>query len=627
MTASLMQRFPVALALMLQQPYYFRTKSRLLLLPLPLPRRSFEKAARHGRLGGGRQGQHKRGYCASFAKRSGGASSSTASSAFASSVPTRVQDMLSHNIVPRVLLDLESEEETLHNASRRTILLLVYVSGGCDSVALLDAIVKATRQQDKEQSQQKYHQHPQYQIHVVHFDHQQRGADSTGDCQFVQDLAHQYQLPCHCYLWSDYYSSSSKAFSQDAARQWRRSTGHQLVQQLLSNSNSPAAAAILLTAHHVDDSNETLLLKVLRGAHLTNLQGMSVVTRVTEPQENNNAAAAVYHWARPLLTTTKAEIVDYLTHTCQRTWRQDASNASDKYRRNRVRNELLPLLADLAGGPAALQRRLDSLQEQSRELYEDVTVRAQAYLDEKADGGNEVVFHLPGNPGALGVVHKQALYMWVQTGCDQHVLSYDQLERLCTQLREFPDRRQWRFNIGNGWDVVRQGEALRLTNTSPDGGETGESLAKREQEQTLEWALGSDGDTAEASDGTTLRIRLSPRHVSGSTRFLLLTIASRQQQGRQDVITPPWRKGRSPVAVTEFLRGQKVPLHERNQAPVVLLQSALDEESCTPQAVVAVYVASKDAWIVDARFAGESAAATTENENDGSLPICIQLVP
>jgi hypothetical protein len=79
--------------------------------------------------------------------------------------------------------------------------------------------------------------------------------------------------------------------------------------------------------------------------------------------------------------------------------------------------------------------------------------------------------------------------------------------------------------------------------------------------------------------------------------------ASRDPNGKL-LFTPPWRKGRSPVKVTEFLRGQKVPLHARSQTPVVLMIPKAGSEwsgNIVP-CLVAVHVATKDKWIVDAEF-------------------------
>lgn len=237
---------------------------------------------------------------------------------------------------------LEKIRESLHrnvvsNLKTNEVVLLVGVSGGCDSVGLLHALMHILiPQQGDFQLFDKT-----CKLHVVHFNHKQRGAHSDGDAHFVQQVCKTLNLPCHIYEWDD---STEVAFSQNAARQWRRSTMYTLLQSLTCGEG------VILTAHHRDDSNETLLLKLLRGVHVTNLMGMDpVLVRGREMPE-----AIV---ARPLLNVSKNDIIDFLT-LLNLQWREDESNSSDKYLRNRVRNELIPLLSDMMGGGDALQVRL-----------------------------------------------------------------------------------------------------------------------------------------------------------------------------------------------------------------------------------------------------------------------------
>lgn len=70
---------------------------------------------------------------------------------------------------------------------------------------------------------------------------------------------------------------------------------------------------------------------------------------------------------RPMLSLRKSELVEYLT--CQGLdWREDASNLSRKYQRNRVRLDLVPLMEGLTGGPGALATRLNNLVQQSADV-------------------------------------------------------------------------------------------------------------------------------------------------------------------------------------------------------------------------------------------------------------------
>ena len=101
------------------------------------------------------------------------------------------------------------------------VVLLVGVSGGCDSVALLHALMRILIP-----SSGGYFLFPdsflKCRVNVVHFDHKQRGAESDGDRLFVQKLCEKLRVPCLVYEWQP--ESTSTGFSQDAARQWRQST-------------------------------------------------------------------------------------------------------------------------------------------------------------------------------------------------------------------------------------------------------------------------------------------------------------------------------------------------------------------------------------------------------------------
>jgi tRNA(Ile)-lysidine synthase len=226
------------------------------------------------------------------------------------------------------------------NLKKNEIVMLVGVSGGCDSVGLLHALVQIMTPNQQQGDFQLFDK--TIKLHVVHFDHKQRGANSDGDVLFVQQMCSTLNLPCHVYEWD---SCSMMAFSQNTARKWRRSTMYTLLQSLTCGEQG-----VILTAHHRDDSDETLLLKLLRGVHVTNLVGMDPV--VIGGEEMLDAIVA-----RPLLDTPKKEIIDFLRSLALE-WREDESNVSDKYLRNRVRNELIPLLSDMMGGADVLQVRL-----------------------------------------------------------------------------------------------------------------------------------------------------------------------------------------------------------------------------------------------------------------------------
>lgn len=432
------------------------------------------------------------------------------------------------------------------------IVTIVGVSGGCDSVGLLHALHTLNL--------------PNLSIHAVHFDHNQRGSESDGDREFVEQLCRDLQIPLHTYFW-DNVSSPEQGFSQDAARTWRRTTMYRLLLQTLTSDRE---RGILMTAHHRDDSTETLLLKVLRGVHITNLVGMDLVS---EPSDMPRAV-----WARPMLTVSKQDIMEFLTSR-NLTWREDATNASSKYKRNRVRNELIPLLAEIVGSQELLEKRLDRLSHQSRELGEDLRQRASQYLEES--GSNPYFLLPPSSP--LSLVHREALHLWSrQQGL---IISNDQLQRICNQLEMFPRSLQWTLQIGEGWGIARNGASLRLLQDGDIPLLSGAATTR----QRIQWSIANDHYARE--DERTFDIRLE-NELSAEAAFII----SASGEVKNAPFTPSWKS--SPIKLKDFLRGQKVPLHLRDDVPVILQGDNL----------VAVHVNNR--WEVDAAFRHGSVGIT-----------------
>lgn len=203
---------------------------------------------------------------------------------------------------------------------------LVSVSGGPDSMALLHLLAAAAPRL-------------RLRLEVAHFDHGLR-PESGREAIWVREAASRLGLPFHLRVARHLASLASGV--QAAARAWRREELERLAVQ--------TGAGWVATGHQLDDQLETLLLKLLRGAHLSGLRGMDVRQG---------------RWVRPVLKVRRGELQAYLALRGVG-WLEDPSNASPRYKRNRVRRELLPLLDELAGG--AVAGRLLALERQSRDL-------------------------------------------------------------------------------------------------------------------------------------------------------------------------------------------------------------------------------------------------------------------
>ena len=205
--------------------------------------------------------------------------------------------------------------------------LIVAVSGGTDSLALLHILWQLRTQQP-------------FTLHVAHFDHQLRGSQSAAEAAFVADTATAWQLPVTVAsgnLPAQLGSGINKAAAARTARY-----------RFLATLAAQLHADAVLLAHHADDQAETVLLHLLHGSGSAGLRGMQLATPWSEwsawatPTRAMAPTGAVL--LRPLLATRRAELEAYcIQHQLEP--RHDPSNYDQQATRNRIRHHLLPILA------------------------------------------------------------------------------------------------------------------------------------------------------------------------------------------------------------------------------------------------------------------------------------------
>ncbi|MEK7806653.1 MAG: tRNA lysidine(34) synthetase TilS [Chloroflexota bacterium] len=201
--------------------------------------------------------------------------------------------------------------------------LVVAVSGGPDSSALLHCLHRLRDQHG-------------LLLHVAHLNHDFRGAEAEADAQFVAALARQLGLPATVgkrdSLAYERSASGGRISSfEQAAREMRYS--------FLALVAKEVGAAAVAVGHTADDQAETVLLHVIRGAGLHGLRGMSELSTWPWPRDERDLRLF-----RPLLQATKAETVAFCRELgCG--YREDSSNLLTRFTRNRVRQQLLPLMA------------------------------------------------------------------------------------------------------------------------------------------------------------------------------------------------------------------------------------------------------------------------------------------
>jgi len=309
--------------------------------------------------------------------------------------------------------------------------LLVCVSGGLDSVALLRLLMSATADPSL-----------RLEVEVLHFNHGLR-LESKAEASFVQDLARSYSLPFHLRE-ADANRTSRWQHSglQEDARNWRRSEAA----TLLGEIGSPYQAKFVVTAHHCDDQTETVLMKLLRGVHLSNIKGMESLAR-----HPNEFGARTF---RPLLeSATKSELKAYLESAGQ-SWCEDPSNASPKYSRNKVRLELLPLLDLVCAG--AFADRLAALSDQSSSLRE--WLEAEARVFEKR---HPYVAGLPVQPWLelAKPLRSEVLHRFIANTTGRSSTPWNHLKRVEEQVES--GQATWTLHLPGSLAVNRVGSVLR----------------------------------------------------------------------------------------------------------------------------------------------------------------------
>ncbi len=179
--------------------------------------------------------------------------------------------------------------------------LICAVSGGADSMALLWGMYLLREKL-------------QITLECAHFNHHLRGEESDRDAAFVRQFCLDYQIPFH-------YGEAQVVAGEKGLEAAARDARYGFLRSL---------PGVVATAHTADDNAETVLMHLLRGTGLNGLGGIS-------PQNGNII--------RPMLTVTKAEIMDFIWEYSL-SFVEDSTNREDDFLRNRLRHNVMPLLKE-----------------------------------------------------------------------------------------------------------------------------------------------------------------------------------------------------------------------------------------------------------------------------------------
>lgn len=182
----------------------------------------------------------------------------------------------------------------------------VACSGGVDSMVLLYVLYKLG-----------------VKVSALHVNYHLRAEDSEKDQELIEEVCKEYTIPCH--VKSVHLQEHLDEFGGNLQEEARK------VRYAFFEEYKPKAGSKIALAHHSDDQTETFFLNIARGSGIMGLACML--------PENNG-------YLRPLLPFSKDEIISYAKSNFV-IWREDVSNAGNKYRRNKLRNVILPELKDV----------------------------------------------------------------------------------------------------------------------------------------------------------------------------------------------------------------------------------------------------------------------------------------
>lgn len=195
----------------------------------------------------------------------------------------------------------------LQNKSFSANSFLLAISGGIDSMVLLDLFRNST-----------------VKFQVAHCNFQLRGEDAVGDEQFVKEYCQHNKIPFYTIRFDvEAYQKTGNYSVEMACRNLR----YNWFDELMDKNELD----YLVTAHHLDDNVETFLINLSRGTGLKGLTGMQLFN------------GKIF---RPLLEFTKDDLLSYAKEN-NINWREDYTNKTDDYTRNKIRHHILPVLKEI----------------------------------------------------------------------------------------------------------------------------------------------------------------------------------------------------------------------------------------------------------------------------------------
>jgi tRNA(Ile)-lysidine synthase len=405
--------------------------------------------------------------------------------------------------------------------------VIVAVSGGPDSVCLLSALHALSKELG-------------ITLHVAHLNHMFRGKESSAEARFVADLAKQMDIP------ATIEQVDVPAFCGE--RGLSRQEGARLARyEFLQRVAKQARAARIATGHTADDQAETLLMRLIRGAGVT---GLSAIPPVRE------------NVIRPLIETTRDEVLRYAkTHNLA--FVTDPSNAKPIYTRNRVRQDILPILKNFN------PRIVETLASEAA-LLRDENEAMESCLATMVDGilsaEKDAVVLKRSEFNALPQAYKRRLLIQAvdHAGAEPSTLSLVQIEEALAFMATAQTGRAMRLPYG--LTLEREYKNFRLSATT--------------EARAISYPLDQSGITVIPELGIQVETRVYAPLAGGEENknylwqaafdydkiSLPLTLRTRL---RGDWFCPAGMGGRS-RKLQDFFVDQKVPRQKRDAVPLLV---------------------------------------------------------
>ena len=278
-----------------------------------------------------------------------------------------------------------------HNLIPKQQKLVVAVSGGPDSVCLLHILVNIQKELEIE-------------LHIAHLNHQLRGAESEADAHYVAELARQWNIP------ATIESRDVKAYQREkhiSLEEAAREVRYAFLAQVADSSGTSRVAV----GHTCDDHIETVLIHLIRGSGTKGLRGLQPISRWQSPSLTV---------IRPLLEVSREETAEYCAQH-KLAPRIDTSNLSLSPLRNRIRQQLLPLLQSYN------PRVTEALIRTARIAEDDL-----AFIDEESRQGWEKVARQEGNT----VIFDRQKFLELPPALKRHLLRLA-IEKLAGNIKDF----------------------------------------------------------------------------------------------------------------------------------------------------------------------------------------------